>query len=75
VPKVKTTDDWKQWVDTDYICSIPVADRPTSAHTLPVYWQPDNEWMVFKPFSDEYMIVDGEAYEANYRETLAKERA
>jgi hypothetical protein len=63
VPQVPTTDEWKQWVDTDYTCSIPVKDRETQIHTFPVYWPPDDKWMVFKPFSDDYMIVPGTAYE------------
>jgi hypothetical protein len=75
VPQVPTTDEWKQWVDTDYLCSIPVKDRPTQVHTFPVYWQTDDKWMVFSPFGDDYMVVSGKDYQERRMEILRDELA
>jgi hypothetical protein len=58
VSEVAKTDEWKEWVKVDNMLDKPYVN-------FPVFLYPSDTWMVYKPGTQDYMIVPNDEYLEN----------
>ena len=61
--QVPTTDAWRHWLRMER----DPTEESGSSHCFPVMSPfPPHDWMVFKPFTDTYMVVPNDEYRAEW---------
>ena len=62
-------EEWKHWVGPDAWNCVPKEERTCVSFAFPVMNPfPPHEWMVFKPFTNDFMIVDHDTYMEYWKE-------